>query len=76
MQGYPVPQMKDEREDYLRQTGFVFPSSRLSAMQHNATAFNPLTNGLGTFAPPNFDRELDMEPNDRDYPRYGETGDF
>ena len=68
--------MKDERVDYLRQSGFVFPSSRQAAMQHNATSFNPLTNNLATFAPPNFDRELDMEQNDRDYPRYGETGDF
>ena len=76
MQGYPVPQMKDDRVDYLRQNGFVFPSSRQAVLQRNTTSFNPLTNGLSTFAPPQFDRELDMQKNDQKYPRYGVTGDF
>ena len=70
------PQMKDESVDYLRQNGFVLPSSYQAAKQHDASGFNPLTNGMGTFAPPQFPRELETEQNDRDYPRYGETGDF
>lgn len=76
MQAYPVPQMKDERVDYLRQNGFVFPSSQQMVPQRNATPFNPLQNRLSTFAPPQFEQGVDMQQNERPYPRYGTAGDF
>jgi hypothetical protein len=76
MQAYPVPQMKDEQVDYLKQRAFVLPSSQQMVPQRNNTSFNPLQNGMSMFSPPEFDDEVDMQQNDRMYPRYGTTGDF
>lgn len=76
MQAYPVPKMNNEREDYLRQKAFILPSSQQMVPQRNNTSFNPLSNGMSTFTPPEFDREVDMQQNDQNYPRYGTFGDF